>query len=686
MQELPPFERNFLDKLREVIQQQMAHEQFGVSELAEEVGMSRSNLLRRVKKITGQSVSQFIREVRLEKAMELLKTGALNVSEVSEQVGFASASYFVKCFREQYGYPPGEVSKRMETIAHEVPPAPASGIRVPLLIVAGIFILLLVVFLLSRPDRENEILEEKSIAVLPFINDSSDSSNVYLINGLMESTLINLQKIADLRVISRTSTEKYRNSTKTIPEMAKELNVKYFVEGSGQKIGDRILLNIQLIEAATDKHLWARQYERNTSDIFKLQQEIAQNIAGEVQAIITPKEQAQIEKIPTDNLEAYDQFLKGRDLLVIGDDEKTMRSLPYFKKATELDPGFAHAYAALTVAYYYLDIFQADKKFAKEIHQSADKAMLNDPKLPESLIAKALTFMYDEDYSSVAPYLEKALEYNPNSTDVINLLSDLYANYTPNTAKYLEYALRGEQLAATSTDSMTRSFLYLHLSNALIQTGFVEEALYYVNKSIDYERDNGFSNLLKAFVLYAKEKDMNRLKDRLIVEWKKDSSRLDILQEVGKVCYFMRDYEEAYYYYSIFLDMREQMKLDIYRYEHGKIAVVLEAMGKNKEAEALNKDFLDYMQQDQSIYKELSLAVYYAHQGDIQKALKQLRLFSEKENFQYWLILFDDDPQMDALNDVPEARKLWSIIEDRFWKQHQNIRSRLSDQGLLITD
>src|SRR5690606_24825990 len=112
--------------------------------------------------------------------------------------------------------------------------------------------------------RDAEDQTERSIAVLPFKNDSADSTNVYLINGIMESTLSNLQKIGNLRVISRTSTEKYRDSKKTIKEMADELNVDYFVEGSGQKIGEQILLNIQLVDAVNDRHLWSKQYRRLT--------------------------------------------------------------------------------------------------------------------------------------------------------------------------------------------------------------------------------------------------------------------------------------------------------------------------------------------------------------------------------------------------------------------------------------
>src|SRR5690349_21612355 len=304
-------EGDFLSQITAVIEKNIASEQFGVSELADEMNMSRSNLLRKVKKDTNLSVSQLISQVRLKRGMELLRKSSLNVSEVSHQVGFSSTSYFIKCFREYYGYPPGEVGKRREeklkTIPGNLPSSTTtqSGSKRALMFVTfGVlaFVAVAIGWFSFRSESADLANVEKSIAVLPFKNDSNDSTNVYLINGLMESTLNNLQQIKDLKVISRTSAEKYRNSAKSIPEMAKELNVNYFVEGSGQKIGDRILLNIQLIDGKNDRHLWAKQYRREAKDIFALQQEIAKNIVEEIQAIVTPEEVNRIDKIPTDNL------------------------------------------------------------------------------------------------------------------------------------------------------------------------------------------------------------------------------------------------------------------------------------------------------------------------------------------------------------------------------------------------
>src|SRR5690606_18184602 len=310
-----PQDKEFLDQLIAKVEANISDEGFGVAELADALNMSRSNLLRRVKKATNLSVSQLINQIRLERSMELLRNSTLNVSEVAHQVGFNSPSYFIKCFREHYGYPPGEAGKHAD-----VPTPTVSALPEPVSTkkywfgAAGLVVLLTVAWIFFKPQiLGGKLTREKSIIVLPFKNDSGDSSNVYLINGLMEATLNNLQKIKDLRVLSRTSAEKYRDSDKSIPEISEELKVSYLIEGSGQKIGDRIVLNIQLIEGASDKHLWSKQYRREANDIFTLQQEISKDIAERIQAIITPEEQGRIEKIPTENFKAYDSFLKGLD-------------------------------------------------------------------------------------------------------------------------------------------------------------------------------------------------------------------------------------------------------------------------------------------------------------------------------------------------------------------------------------
>jgi len=617
--------------------------------------------------------------------MEILRDGHLTVSEITYEVGFGSTSYFIKCFREHYGYPPGEVSKH-EFAESEGETTEELGKKKTKAILVALFILVVAVVAMVvffRPFSEKSV-SDKSIAVLPFKNDSNDSTNVYFINGVMESVLNNLQKIKDLRVISRTSVEKYRNSPKSIPEIAKELNVKYFIEGSGQKIGDQILLNIQLVDAAEDKHLWAEQYNREVKDVFKLQMDVAQNIAGQIQAIITPEEKQRIEKPPTENLVAYDYFLKGLDFFFQGSREGLEAAIPLFEKAIEEDPEFARAYADLAISYYYLDIYQADKKYSSQINNYADKALFYDDKLSQALLAKAFFYISTQKYELAEPYLQKALEYNPNSAFVINALSDFYDGRIPNTKKYLEYALKGIQIDIASNDSTSTSFVYLHLSNAFIQSGFVEEAQKYIDKSIQYDPNNLFSAYVKAYILYAKNKNLKDLKEQLIETLQRDSTRIDIIQEVAKVCYYMRDYPMSYRYYKKFLEIKKALNLDVYELEDAKIGVVYSKVGLKGQSEKLFANYLMAAENDKSIYKHLSLAVYYSYQNEPDKAIEHLKQFSQQDNFHYWTILFlKMDPLVDNIKDLPEFKQIYKEIETKFWENHRQIKAALKAKNLV---
>jgi TolB-like protein/AraC-like DNA-binding protein/tetratricopeptide (TPR) repeat protein len=570
-------DNDFINKIEGIIEENISDELFGVSELARAAGMSRSNLLRKIKNLTKISVSQYIRQVRLKKGMELLQQTLLTVSEVSYQVGFSSASYFIKCFHDYYGYPPGEVGRRDLTTDNQgvTDKKRKYGKSVVIGIITIIVLASVILLILFKPFTPEQSNTEKSIAVLPFKNDSNDSTNLYLINGLMESILDNLQKVGDLRVISRTSVEKYRNNPMTIPEIAKELNVNYFVEGSGQKIGDQILLNIQLIEAPGDRHLWSEKYNREVKDIFKLEAEIAKNIVSNIQAIITPEEENRINKIPTDNFIAYDYFLKGLDLLNKGTRDNLVKAIPFFEKAIEHDSEFARAYSAIAMAYHFLDLNQVEKKYTLQVNNYADKALFLDSQLPQGLVAKALYYIDEKDYARAVSYFEKALDYNPNYDLAIGLLADLYVNYIPNTEKYLEYALRGQKIDLKTYDSMTSSIIYLHLSNAFIQCGFTDEAELYINKSLEFNPDNLFSEYVKAYILYAKNKDLSETKKLLVETLQKDTSRYDVLIETGKICYYMRDYTSAYKYFKKYLEIKKALDLDIYRSEDGKIGLVL---------------------------------------------------------------------------------------------------------------
>ena len=375
MTESPTKDQIFISKLTAIVLANLENEQFGVDEVSRQMGISYSKINRKIKSINNQSLSQFIREIRLKRAMEMLQRGEATVSEIAFRVGFGSSTYFNKCFHDYYGFPPGEVKKReISDPGHEEniltqntakrqqkkPIRQAIVFLFPWILLISTFIVITVLFIFYiQGRRQSKAIAklEKSIAILPFKNDSPNDSTTYFMDGVMEEILNNLQKIKDFRVLSRNSVEQFRNNTtKTTPEIAKKLGVNYVVEGGGQKYGNTFRLRVQLIAGNNEKHLWAESYEqeiKESKDIFNIQSRIAQAIASELKAIIAPEEKQLIEKSATTSLTAYDFYLRGKE-----EQNKYKQSIPstrrsldraneLFKKALDYDSSFARAYSGL---------------------------------------------------------------------------------------------------------------------------------------------------------------------------------------------------------------------------------------------------------------------------------------------------------------------------------------------------
>jgi len=285
------------------------------------------------------------------------------------------------------------------------------------------------------------------------------------------------------------------------------------------------------------------------------------------------------------------------------------------------------------------------------------------------------------------PYLEKALEYNPNSSDVINTLSDFYATKIPNTAKYLEYALKGIQLDIAANDSIDASYVYLHIANAFIQSGFENEAEKYINQALEYNPSNIYAAYVKPYITYTKNKNLKLLNERLTEVFFMDTTRLDVVQEIGKTYYFMRDYESAFKWYQPFTEIKKAYDLDMYNEENGKIAVVYEKMGLIDESDELLEGFKVYAENNTLIYKHLNLAAYYSWKDNKEKALGHFKLFSQEDNFHYWIVIFMEiDPLMDNIKDLPEFKKIFNDIKTKFWDYHKNVKLSLSANCLHLQE
>ena len=263
---------------------------------------------------------------------------------------------------------------------------------------------------------------DKSIAVLPFENLSDEKENAYFADGIQDDVLTNLSKIGDLKVISRTSVMPYRGKASNVREIGKALGVGAILEGSVRRMGNRVRVNVQLINADTDEHMWAEDYDRDLTDVFAIQTDLAQQIVRELQAKLSPMEKAQIERRPTENGEAYLAFMQGHEMFYRADKfrSNTEKAEQLFEKATKLDPNFAGAFAALARvhewSYRDFDPTPARKEKARV---AAETAIRLQPDLPEAHLAMGFYYYYCErDYQGALGEFAIAKLSLPNSPEV----------------------------------------------------------------------------------------------------------------------------------------------------------------------------------------------------------------------------------------------------------------------------
>src|SRR5213080_1509968 len=262
---------------------------------------------------------------------------------------------------------------------------------------------------------------EKSIAVLPFENRSEEKANAYFADGIQDEILTRLSKIADLKVISRTSTQHYKSAPENLPEIASQLGVAHILEGSVQKSGEAVRVNVQLIKAANDSQLWADTFDRKLTDIFSVESEVAKAIADQLRAKLTGQEEREIAAKPTDNPEAYDAYLRGLAYTLkagANDPVNALGAQKYLKEAVRLDPKFALAWALLSYVDalgYLTQNLQPTVALREEARQAADTALTLQPNLGEAILAKGY-YHYSclKDYDTAVRYFEQARPLLPN--------------------------------------------------------------------------------------------------------------------------------------------------------------------------------------------------------------------------------------------------------------------------------
>src|SRR5437588_1393137 len=326
----------------------------------------------------------------------------------------------VNLYSDQFGNP--KLPQRFETVQKRLTRLRWAGTAAALLVLA---VVIAAIAIFSRY-RERSALPamEKSIAVLPFENLSHDPDNAYFADGIQDEIVTRLSKIADLTVISRTSTRHYKSAPENLPSIARELGVAHILEGSVQRSGGAVRVNVQLIKAANDSHLWAATFDRKLTDIFSVESDVAKAIADQLRAKLTGREEREIAAKATDNSEAYDAYLRGLayTLKTIPSTANALGAQKYLREAVRLDPNFALAWALFSFVNsraYGTQSLQPTVALREEARQAAETALTLQPNLGEALLATG-SYYYAclKDYETAVRYFEQARQLLPNSSRI----------------------------------------------------------------------------------------------------------------------------------------------------------------------------------------------------------------------------------------------------------------------------
>jgi TolB-like protein/Tfp pilus assembly protein PilF len=557
-----------------------------------------------------------------------------------------------------------------------------------------VIIVVLVVFNILSDRKQNGL--EKSIAVLPFKLLSDEPDKQYLADGMMDAITLHLSKIKDLRVMSRTSVEQYRGTTKTTRIIGQELNVGYLLEGSFQKFGDNARLIVQLIKASEESHKWGNEFNSKWSDVFSLQSEVAQKIASELNAVISPEEKQIIEKIPTISMSAYNYYLRGKDELwkfgVGGLNRESVKKAEYlFKKAIENDSTFAQGYAGLGYVYWKKSFYEENysKHFRDSMLAFANIALSYDDKLTDAYVIRAGYYAeVDFNLNNAIVELDKAIRFDPNNWEAY-FEKGKYYWWEGDLVKEIENLQKAVSL---NHDAQLPEIL-TWIGYSFISAGFPEEANYYYNEAFNLNNDS-VSYLWQLAGVEFSQGNYNKSIELLEKINAIDSTSEGLDYWFAKNNMFAGQYNKSLKYVPKWVDILKAsgaINNDDWLY----IGFIYWVNGYKKEAEdyfdkqiAFSLDYIKKNGPDRDILgwyfdEHYSLAGVYAFRGDKEKAYKNLKIFNQRKNYNLLIVtLIKNDPLFNSIRNEPEFQQIVKDVEVKYQAQHERVKKWLEEQGM----
>jgi len=563
-------------------------------------------------------------------------------------------------------------------------PSSSSSWKIASYISFLVIVVLIVLNILPRSNRSEEIeILDKSIAVLPFINDSPEQENDLIIDGYMMSILNNLSMIEDLKVIPRPSIEQYRNSTKPIPEIAKELNVSYLLYASGQKLGDNIRLTIQLYDP-DEATLWSHQYDNKITkveDHITLQSSIAQSVAKEIDARITPEEAELINKIPTTNLAAYEFYTKGLEKYHNGELENAEDLFHY---ALEADSTYAKAYVGLARVYWdkqYWEDYLLEE-FLDSSLWYANTALSYDNQLPEAYGIRGEYYEETGNYDQALKDYDQALDYNPNYIQVLLRKGPMLAwtLHDPiqaiSTMEEAHSRISGDELPDLLVNL---GWMYGHFGFPDIARKFHFEAL-----SLDGDSARYFERMGSLGVITGNFKEG--------AKWYKKAYVLDSTDLFwnGYIYSVLGDHDEAYRIHKRLAEKIKNMG-EIPLHNLQRIGYAFWMVGEEDEAAYYFNEKIRYSEESIRLDREYgnllayySLATVYAFLGERTKAFQNLEIFIIDAPYSlYFLNLVKHDPLFNSIREEERFQNYLKQFEDSYQAEHERVRKWLEENDML---
>jgi TolB-like protein/tetratricopeptide (TPR) repeat protein len=561
-------------------------------------------------------------------------------------------------------------------------------------VIIAVMVVVVSILLYPKIFKKGDVIElEKSIAVLPFRSLSDDPDKQYLADGVMDAILLHLSKIEELRVMSRTSVEQYRDTDKTVTEICEELDVAFLLEGNFRKYGDQARLIVQLIQPGKEDHVWANKYDREWKDIFAVESEVAQSIAAELQAVITPEEKQLIEKIPTTNLTAYDFYQRGRAEYEdywqgIAGREALERAEDLYRKALECDSTYALAYTGLARVYWnmhYYDTYLTEN-FLDSVLILADMALLFDDQLSEAFVVKGNYYQANNKNEQAVIEYDRAIQYNPNDwmayygKGQLHLDEDDYKNS-------IEYYYK----AASLYRGPLLPMIYRDLAFTLVWAGFRELGLKFAKEAIALDDDSA-----SYYRLLATSESNNSNFEKSIEFFERslaiDSTRPRSYLLMGNNYCFLGQFEKALSCYKKAYDSRRDIPEHLSSFIMIRLGQTYLNLGKEEEATyylnrardlEIEREKLGRIGQNET-QKYHGHAGMFACMGEKDKAFENLRLLSQIQHIPVWIVIqLKVDPLFNSIRDEPEFQQIVRDIETKYQAEHERVRQWLEENDML---